>query len=98
MSKGYTGVHAAVKFKRGVRPKHNVANGILGELQHNNILLRLALLNTHKYNKPPINTILQMEKLPVEAGLAAVVDLHLHLPGHLHDLQICPSNRAGHKM
>ena len=44
MSKGYTGVHAAVKFKRGIRPKHNVTNGILGELQHNNILLRLALL------------------------------------------------------
>jgi hypothetical protein len=44
MSKGYTGVHAAVKFKRGIRPKHNVANGILGELQHNNILLRLAML------------------------------------------------------
>jgi len=40
MSKGYTGVHAAVKFKRGLRPRHNVANGILGELQHNNILLR----------------------------------------------------------
>jgi len=41
MSRGYTGVHAAVKFKRGIRPKHNVnAFGILGELKHNSILLR----------------------------------------------------------
>jgi len=40
MSRGYTGVHAAVKFKRGIRPKHNVADGILGEIKHNNILLR----------------------------------------------------------
>jgi len=40
MSRGYAGVHAAVKFKRGIRPKHNVADGILGEIKHNNILLR----------------------------------------------------------
>lgn len=33
-------MHAAVKFKRGIRPKHNVADGILGEIKHNNILLR----------------------------------------------------------
>jgi len=40
-TRGYTGVQAAVKFKRGLRPKHNVAYGVLGELhlQHN-ILLR----------------------------------------------------------
>jgi len=38
--KGYNGVHAAVKFKRGVRPRHNVSDGILGELQHHSVLLR----------------------------------------------------------
>jgi len=41
MARGYTGVQAAIKFKSGIRPKHNVsANGILGEMQPNSILLR----------------------------------------------------------
>ena len=46
MSGGYTGVQAAVKFKKGIRPKHNVnANGILGELQQNSVLLRSGYYN-----------------------------------------------------
>jgi len=40
-TRGYTGVQAAVRIKRGPeRPKHNVAFGVLGELHSNNILLR----------------------------------------------------------
>ena len=40
-AQGYTDVQAAIKYKSGIRPKHNVsANGILGEMQPNSILLR----------------------------------------------------------